>query len=144
MRWELIVIIVLAVVVFVLFLVCIALWRRQKRNAKRSEEHDLSYAEEARIRGGVRYSDDDAIRADGKPRVGLRRGDILLQRGQPQTARRGGDLMPGAYTVLAAQEGTLSFKLRLGGLVRTYAHGDRIVLAEDEEICAVSCTVILR
>ena len=52
--------------------------------------------------------------------------------------------MPGTYTVLAASENTPSFKLRVGGLVRTYTHGDTLVLAEGEEICAVSCAVILR
>ena len=68
----------------------------------------------------------------------------MLPRGETFTAERGKKPMPGTYTVLAASENTPSFKLRVGGLVRTYAHGDTLVLAEGEEICAVSCAVILR
>ena len=47
-------------------------------------------------------------------------------------------------TALAASDAATSFKLRAGGLVRSYNHGDTLVLAEGEEVCAVSCNVILR
>ena len=91
-----------------------------------------------------RYSEDDAIEKDGAANITFQKGDFMLPRGETFTAERGKKPMPGTYTVLAASENTPSFKLRVGGLVRTYTHGDTLVLAEGEEICAVSCAVILR
>lgn len=61
-----------------------------------------------------------------------------------KTAEKNGELPPGTYTVLATSDGTAAFKLRLGGLVREYKHGDTVVLGDGESICAVSCSVILR
>lgn len=58
--------------------------------------------------------------------------------------KKGGALLAGKYTVLAANRENDPVKLRIGGIVRDFAHGDTIVLADGEEICAVSRTAILR
>lgn len=88
---------------------------------------------------GVRYSKKE----DDSP-VTHQVGDIVLSQGKTYTAGKDGDLLPGNYTVLAAGESAMQFKLRLGKYVRDYAHGDTIVLGDGQTVCAVSCNVILR
>lgn len=68
----------------------------------------------------------------------------MLAAGKTYRAKKDGELLPGAYTVLAANDATHSFKLRVGGFVRNFVHGDALVLNENEEVCAVSVSVILR
>lgn len=143
MRWEIIVIIVLAVLLAISCVMLVMLLKKRSEE-KRRAERDAEFAEDVRVKGGVRYSEDDAIEKDGAANITFQKGDFMLPRGETFTAERGKKPMPGTYTVLAASENTPSFKLRVGGLVRTYTHGDTLVLAEGEEICAVSCAVILR
>ena len=52
--------------------------------------------------------------------------------------------MPGQYTVLAGADGAEAFNVRVGGFVREFRHGDTIVLADGDEITAVSHTIVLR
>ena len=101
-------------------------------------------ADKVRIIGGVRYSVDDALVRDGEANVTLQKTDFVLKSGVTYVAKKGEGLLPGTYTVLAASDAAHSFKLRAGGLVRTFEHGDSLVLADGEEVCAVSCNVILR
>lgn len=101
-------------------------------------------AEDVKIIDGVRYSRSDAVSENGEVRATHRVGDFVLARGEEKTAEKNGELLPGTYTVLATSDGTAAFKLRLGGLVREYKHGDTVVLGDGESICAVSCSVILR
>jgi len=61
-----------------------------------------------------------------------------------QGATKGGALMPGKYTALSAHGGADTFNIRIGGFVREYKHGDELVIADGEEITAVSHTVVLR
>lgn len=143
MGWEIIVIIVLAVLLAVA-LIALAVIANKRRKEQRHSEEDAAYAGDVKVKGGVRYSEDDAITKDGEANITFRKEDFMLPRGETFTAVRGGKPMPGTYTVLAVSENTPQFKLRVGGLVRTYSHGDTLVLAEGEEICAVSCAVILR
>lgn len=143
MRLEIIVIIVLAVLLAAACIALIVLAKKRRAEKRRSEEN-ASFAEDVKIKGGVRYSEDGAVERDGQANITFRKGDAVLARGETYTAERGGKLLPGTYTVLAVSENVQSFKLRVGGLVRTYAHGDTLVLADGEEVCAVSCAVILR
>ena len=55
-----------------------------------------------------------------------------------------GKMLPGTYTVLASNEENTKFNLRIGGVVREYTHGQKIVLSKGETITAVSHIVILR
>ena len=104
-----------------------------------------SKADNVRIIDGVRYTTDKLeYGEDGQPVVTHRKGDILLERGKTYTVRLGGKIIPGKYTVLTGSENTDKFNLRIGGIVREYSHAEDIVLADGEEICAVSHAVILR
>lgn len=104
-----------------------------------------SKADNVRIIDGVRYTTDKLeYGEDGQPAVTHRKGDILLERGKTYTVRLGGKIIPGKYTVLTGSENTDKFNLRIGGIVREYSHAEDIVLADGEEICAVSHAVILR
>ena len=104
-----------------------------------------SKADNVRIIDGVRYTTDKLeYGEDGQPAVTHRKGDILLERGKTYTVRLGGKIIPGKYTVLTGSENTDKFNLRIGGIAREYSHAEDIVLADGEEICAVSHAVILR
>ena len=93
---------------------------------------------------GVRYTKNTAIERAGEAAITHAEGDFVLATGKTYRAKKGGELAPGAYTVLAANESAQAFKLRVGGYVRNFVHGDALVLHENEEICAVSVPVILR
>lgn len=88
---------------------------------------------------GVRYSKKE----DDSP-VTHQVGDIVLSQGKTYTAGKNADLLPGNYTVLAASQSSMRFKLRIGKYVRDFSHGDTVVLGESQTVCAVSCNVILR
>ncbi len=143
MTAEQIAIIALSSAVVALGVMVIALALSRMRLLRRMKA-DAAYADKVLIRHGVRYSADDAVEKNGEINVSHAEGDFVLARGETYTAVRGGKLMPGTYTVLASGENAPTFKLRVGGRVRTYEHGDALVLGEGEEICAVSCAVILR
>ena len=113
-------------------------------NGREKKSADASRADKVKIVDGVRYSVNDRIQTEEGVNVTLAQGDFLLQRGISYRAEKGGALLPGTYTVLAASDAAHTFKLRSGGFVRDFHHGDTVVLAEGDEICAVSCTVILR
>lgn len=110
----------------------------------RGKKRDGTYADGVKIIDGVRYSKDDSIETDGAAKITHRKGDFLLESGKTYTAVKNGSLLPGSYTVLASSDSAVSFKLRIGGYVRNYSHGDTIVLADGDQVCAVSCNVILR
>lgn len=111
----------------------------------RKVDKTAAKADNVEIIGGVRFTTNKRERAaDGGVAVTHREGDVMLERGVTYTARAGGKLIPGKYTVLSNSEGTDAFNLRVGGFVREYKHASDLVLAEGEEICAVSHSVILR
>lgn len=102
-------------------------------------------ADNVKIVDGVRYTTDkQEFAPDGGIAVTHREGDVMLERGVTYKVRKDGKIIPGKYTVLSGSEGTKAFNLRVGGLVREYRHASDIVLAEGEEISAVSHPVILR
>lgn len=94
------------------------------------------------VTDGVRYSDSSAPAA-GKNKVTYALGDRVLVRGRTVTVKKGGEVIPGKYTLLSA-EGADSFNVRYGGVVREFRHGDHIVLAEGEDLTPVSGSIILR
>ena len=131
---------VLAGVFLIAAVVFACLYSREKR---KNAEGDR-YAEGVKVIGGVRYSKNGAVFDGEKANVSLQKGDFLLEQGKTYTAEAGGELLAGKYTVLAASRESDPIKLRIGSLVRDFAHGDTIVLADGEQICAVSRTAILR
>ncbi len=141
MTTEQIIILVLGIVIAALVAALIVLLIKYK-GAKRAA--DGSHAAEVYMKDGVRYTKNTAIERAGEAAITHAEGDFVLATGKTYRAKKGGELAPGAYTVLAANESAQAFKLRVGGYVRNFVHGDALVLHENEEICAVSVPVILR
>lgn len=138
-----VVILVLAICAGIFLIALLALafkLRKIKKQAEAEEEH----AAKVKIVGGVRYSADDAISDREGMNVTHLPDDFILARNEVYRAEKGGKLLPGVYTALSANGGDRNFKLRVGGLVKNFVHGDEVVLGDGEEICAVSATVILR
>lgn len=136
----LIVTIVLGALALGLLVAVIVLSYKLARKNERTEKSD-----NVKIVDGVRYTTTKAeTAADGGVAVTHRQGDVILDRGVTYTVRKDGRIIPGKYTVLSGSEGAEAFNLRVGGFVREFKHASDIVLAEDEEICAVSHPVILR
>ena len=98
MGWEIIVIIVLAVL-FVVAAAAALVFRKKYIAEKRRSDESARFAEDVKVRGGVRYSGDDAVEREGAANISLKKGDILLPRGETHSAERGGEIMPGTYTV---------------------------------------------
>ena len=96
-----------------------------------------------KIKKGVRYTKDEKITSGGEVNVTYNEKDIVLEAGKTYTIGKG-KLMPGTYTVLATTDDGYKFNIRLGGVVREYSHGDKIVLGKGQEITPLSHSVILR
>lgn len=108
---------------------------------KRKRKNDIATGK-VKIINGVRYSIDDKLNANNT--VSHHKGDIILKKGETYKVAKNGFVMPGKYIVLSANENTKATNIRVSGLVREYKHNSNIVLAEGEEITAVSSSIVLR
>lgn len=119
-----------------------------KRMVRRSKERKLSEQKQAEgviEKKGVRYTPDAEIVDDnGDMNISYVREDVLLQPRKVVIVDKKGPIKPGKYTVLSAYENEETFNIRVGLYVKEYKHGQEIVLAEGEEICPTSTTIILR
>ena len=98
-----------------------------------------------KVKDGVRYTTDERIEKNGKTNITYNKKDILLEINQEYVVGgKKNKLLPGTYTVLATNDTYTKFNLRVGGLVREYKHGEKIVLNNGDTITAVSHVVILR
>ena len=108
-------------------------------NAMRNREVD-----NINQKNGVRYTVDQTVMDEnGEMNVSLSQKDIILKQNETQTAGIKNKIKPGKYTVLSSGDDE-KFNIRVGNLVKEYRHGQSIVIADGEEITAVSSTVILR
>ena len=97
------------------------------------------------IKDGVRYTKDQNVVTDnGNMNITHNQGDIILSPGKKRTATKTGALKPGKYTALSADGTTEKFNVRIGGFVREFKHNSKIVIAEGDQITAVSHAIILR
>lgn len=130
----------------VLLVVLVVLGVKLRKVSKQLEKVKVreTDADSVKVVDGVRYSEDTAVAEDGVINVSHLEGDVVLQCGKTYRAKKGGELLPGVYTLLSGAGSEGAFKLRIGGLVRNFRHGDEVVLGEGEEICAVSATIVLR
>ncbi len=140
---EQIVILVLAILLAAAVIAGVVVFCKYRSLIKRERAGEVR-AQEVVVRDGQRYSRDPVTQRGGREVVSHAEGDFILAAGKTYRAQKGGELLPGTYTVLAASDAAHAFKIRTGGLVRNFVHGDVIVLKDGEEICAVSCSVILR
>ncbi|MDR0696573.1 MAG: hypothetical protein LBF68_03390 [Christensenellaceae bacterium] len=93
---------------------------------------------------GVRYSNNSNILNGNAVNVTTNEGDRILECGSECRVRVGNYVQPGHYTILSTSENISTFNVRIGGLVREYAHGQAISLADGEIISPVSNSIILR
>lgn len=96
-----------------------------------------------KVRKGVRYSTDERIEKNNEANITYNQKDIILEINKDYVVGEG-KMLPGTYTVLASNEENTKFNLRIGGVVREYTHGQKIVLSKGETVTAVSHIVILR
>ncbi|MBR2988148.1 MAG: hypothetical protein IKC64_00315 [Clostridia bacterium] len=80
------------------------------------------------------------IRDAEENRKGLH--DISLTPNQTLKAIANGEFKPGTYEMRSSDGKPL--EIMVGGLTRAFNHGDHIVIADGEEITAVSENVVLR
>ncbi|MBE5738729.1 MAG: hypothetical protein E7354_03285 [Clostridiales bacterium] len=96
-----------------------------------------------KVKNGVRYTKDEMIEKNNEVNVTYNEKDIVLEVGKEYVVGEN-KMLPGTYTVLATNDTNFKFNLRVGGLVREYEHGEKIVLSKGDTITAVSHSVILR
>lgn len=108
---------------------------------KRKRRLDIATGK-VKIIDGVRYSIDDKLQANNI--ISHHKGDVILKKGETYKVTKNGYVMPGKYLVLSANENNKATNIRIAGLVREYQHNSVIVLAEGEEVTAVSHSAVLR
>lgn len=133
-------------VVALVVTLCIVLVSIKSAKAKKAREEIQSReVEGVKIKHGVRFSKDATIVTDqGEPNISYIQNDIILQPRKMVTVSSKGALKPGKWTVLSAYGNEETFNIRIGLYVKEYKHGQEIVLAEGDEICPTSTTIILR
>lgn len=138
-------IIVLSVVGGLFIIMFVAGAIRMVKNKKVQAEVESREVESVTEKHGVRYTDDMTIvTPDGDPNLSYGKGDRILKQNQTYMADKHGYIHPGKYTILSTKEDETAFNVRIGAYVREYHHGQQIILADGEEITAVSTDVILR
>ncbi len=139
MEWTMIALIAVSAVL----LIVVVAWIISTVIGKRKKDGDV--VDGVYVKKDTRYTKNDEVTdKQGNVRISLNEGDIVLDRDQTYLVAKGSGLLPGKYTVLVSDENTKEVKIRVAGIVRTYSHNSSIVLAEGDEVCAVSTTVILR
>jgi hypothetical protein len=124
------------------FVVILVLRKKLKIAKKGNPARRVS---ETFVKDGVRYTKDkDILTECGNVNVTHNKGDFTLERGKDYTVSSKGALLPGKYTVLAADGNATAFNIRVGGFVRSFAHSSSVVLAEGDKIQATSHNVVLR
>lgn len=137
MNWSEIAFICVSAVLLIVVIGWFVTAKQQKTKDKDKKVDDYE------IIDGVRYTKDDkVIEENGKVKVTLKKGDIMLERGKEYKV--GKDLLAGKYTVLTGDENTQEINIRIGGLVKEYKHFSSIVLTDGDVISAVSANVVLR
>ncbi len=129
--------------VIILCIVIVSIKNAKAKKARKAmEEREV---EGVKIKHGVRFSKDATIVTDqGDPNISYVQNDIILQPRKMVTVSSKGALKPGKWTVLSAYGNEDTFNIRIGLYVKEYKHGQEIVLAEGDEICPTSTTIILR
>lgn len=134
-----------AVVALVVILCIVLTLVKGKKAKKLREEQESREVEGVKIKHGVRFSEDATIKTEtGEQNISYVQNDIILQPRKMVTVSTKGQLKPGKWTVLSAYGNEETFNIRIGLYVKEYKHGQEIVLAEGEEICPTSTTIILR
>lgn len=115
------------------------------KNAVKKKNKEPKKATPVEIKDNVRYTKSDIIENEqGDAQISYVKNDIILQPRKVVTVGKKSLVKPGKYTVLSAYESEDEFNIRIGNFVKSYTHGQEIVLADGDEICPTSSTIILR
>ena len=134
-----IVIFAMLALILIALIIVIAVLLARRKNDKKAKTID-----KINVIDGVRYNEEKAADRQNAENVALVKGDIILQHGKTYKAVKNGFLMPGKYTMYSSNGNNQKVNVRLGGYVKEYGYKTEIVLAEGDEICGVSDSIILR
>lgn len=132
--------IILAVVIAIIVGIVNTFRKAKKRAEEKSREVD-----DVVVKHGVRYTPEATIVDEvGNDNVTFIKGDIIIKPRKVMKVGKKEDIKPGKWTVLASNDSVTTFNIRVGNYVQEYKHGQEIILAEGDEICPTSTTIILR
>ena len=132
--------ILLAIVIFTI----VSIVRIVKKAKIRAEEKTRE-VDDVIIKHGVRYTPEATIvDKDGVENVTYIKGDIIIKPRKVVKVGKHEEVKPGKWTILASNDSVTVFNVRVGNYVQEYKHGQEIILAEGDEICPTSTTIILR
>ena len=115
------------------------------KKAKIRAEEKTREVDDVVVKHGVRYTPEATIvDKDGVENVTFIKGDIIIKPRKVMKVGKHEDVKPGKWTILASNDSVTVFNVRVGNYVQEYKHGQEIILAEGDEICPTSTTIILR
>ena len=115
------------------------------KKAKIRAEEKTREVDDVVIKHGVRYTPEATIVDEkGNDNVTFIKGDIVIKPRKTMKVGKHEEVKPGKWTILATNDSTTTFNVRVGNYVQEYKHGQEIILAEGDEICPTSTTIILR
>lgn len=134
--------IILGVVLVLVLIMFIFINRKYTKLLKALDGREV---DDVNIKKGVRYTvDQTVVDEEGNMNVSFGEGDIVLKPRVTVKVGKDGQIKAGKYTVLGTHADEDKFNIRVSGLVKEYKHNEKIVLADGDEVTAVSTTVILR
>ena len=133
--------IILGVVLVLVLIMFIFINRKYTKLLKALDGREV---DDVNIKKGVRYTTDELPEKNNETNVTYNEKDIILEVNKEYVIGENKKMLPGTYVVLASNETYDKFNIRVSGLVKEYKHNEKIVLADGDEVTAVSTTVILR
>lgn len=132
--------VIIAIVVLTILSSVIATIKKSKARA----EEKTREVDDVVVKHGVRYTPDATIVDEkGNDNITYIQGDIIIKPRNKMYVGKGG-IKPGKWTVLASNDATSVFNIRIGNYVQEYKHGQEIILSEGDEVYPTSTTIILR
>jgi len=133
---------IIAVIAIAMLVAAIQIYKNN--NAKRLEEKSRE-VDDVVIKKGVRFTPKATIvDQKGNDTVSYVKNDVIIKPRKAIKVGKHSEVRPGKWTILASDEGATTFNVRIGNYVKEYRHGQEVVLAEGDEICPTSTTIILR
>lgn len=133
---------IIAAIVIIMLVAAIRIYKDQ--NARRLEEKSRE-VDGVVIKKGVRYTPKATIvDQQGNDSLSYVKHDVIIKPRKSLKVSKSSELKPGKWTILASDEAATTFNVRIGNYVKEYRHGQEVILAEGDEICPTSTTIILR
>ena len=134
--------IILIAIIALMLIVFIFINKKYTKLLKSLSEREV---DDVNIKKGVRYTvDQTVIDEQGNMNVSFSKDDVVLIQNETEIVGVKNRVKPGKYTMLSTKDEDEKFNIRVGAYVKEYAHNQKIVLSEGQEITAVSANVILR